>query len=52
MVLAGLALSWGVRWRGRLLGPGGAVAELRTPLALFVYDDAPIVVKLDLDLDF
>ncbi|MGN7150773.1 hypothetical protein ACTHQ6_17445 [Arthrobacter sp. SAFR-179] len=28
----------GVRWRGRLLGPGGAVAELRTPWTLCVYD--------------
>jgi hypothetical protein len=28
----------GVRWRGRLLGPACAVAELRPSLALFVYD--------------
>jgi hypothetical protein len=35
----------GVRWRGRLLGPGRAVAELRTPWPWCVYDDAPIVVK-------
>jgi hypothetical protein len=28
----------GVRWRGRLLGPGGAVAELRTPWPFLVYD--------------
>ncbi|MET3948685.1 hypothetical protein ABIB49_003410 [Arthrobacter sp. UYCu512] len=29
---------WGVRWRGRLLGPGCTVAELRHSLTLFVYD--------------
>ncbi len=28
----------GVRWRGRLLGPGRAVAELRTPWPWCVYD--------------
>ena len=28
----------GVRWRGRLLGPGRAVAELRTPWPCLVYD--------------
>ena len=36
-MLAELAGS-GVRWRGRLLGPGGAVAELRTPWPCVVYD--------------
>ena len=35
----------GVRWRGRLLVPGRAVAELRTPWPCLVYDDAPIDVK-------
>ncbi|GAB2709932.1 hypothetical protein ACX801_12545 [Arthrobacter bambusae] len=37
--------------RGRLWGPGRAVAGLRTPWPFFVYDDAPIVVKLDFDSD-
>jgi hypothetical protein len=37
-MLAGLAPGTGVRWRGRLSGPGCAVAELRRTLDLFVYD--------------
>jgi hypothetical protein len=44
-VLAELTQGSGVRWRGRLLGPGRAVAELRTPWPCLVYDDAPIGVK-------
>jgi hypothetical protein len=45
-MLAGLAPLWGVRWGGRLLGPVLSVAKLRPALArLYVYDDAPIVIK-------
>ena len=48
-MLAGLAPLLGVHsasLHGRLLGPGRAVAELRTPWPFCVYDDAPIVVKI------
>ena len=38
-VFAGAHTGKGVRWRGRLLGPGGAVAELRTPWPyVYVFD--------------
>jgi hypothetical protein len=37
-MLAGLAPLWGVRWRGRLLGPVLSVAGLRGPWPCLVYD--------------
>jgi hypothetical protein len=46
-MLAGLAPFLGVRWRGRRLGPVLSVAGLRpAPALVYVYDDAPIGVKL------
>lgn len=45
LVFAALQPVYGRPLRGLLLGPGRAVAELRTPWPCLVYDDAPIGVK-------